>query len=148
MTDFYEWNYDTGKITLWQRNGECNHCGQCCKDAADIGFDVASSMEIKPGQYQENYNTKNGGDTTSGKVVWSEGRENKRRVFFGNIRRLNKTGYTPCEMWKNERCSMHDEKPNICKLFPMSPHDVVMFNECSYSFEKIEEWDMSEMDKR
>ena len=42
---FFEWNYDDGIVIAYERLGECNGCGDCCR--AEIRFNVTG--ELTPG---------------------------------------------------------------------------------------------------
>jgi hypothetical protein len=143
MTQFYEWDYDAHKIILWQRNGECNHCGECCKKAGAIQFEVSDTM-MSDNTFPDGFNSQAGGDTTNGKGNWNEFQWHGQRRFFGNVRTLDKE-VSPCSEWQDGRCAIHNaDKPVICHQWPLSPRQIEPYPDCSYTFEKIEEYPLTE----
>ncbi len=154
MTDpsFYEWDYDRGVVTSWVRKGECNHCGQCCKDAALITFDIKdkSMLDTPDNHLPEDFNARAGGNLAGTYGRWSETEYEGRRTYFGNMHRAKPDPdkpHLPCSAWIDERCSIQAagmEKPHICAVWPMAPKDIEDFDECSYTFEKGGEWPISD----
>jgi Fe-S-cluster containining protein len=130
---FYEWNYDSDIVTEYHRSGECKQCGKCCQ--AQITFNV-----VKP---RRNIGRK-GGATTNELGVWSEVNLG-RWSYFWKITDVD-FDYDGCEC-QNEKglCDYHDEKENICALWPMSPKCLEHFPDCGYAFEKTGEWKISEL---
>lgn len=135
--EFNEWDYENGKAILWRRLGECNNCGACCKIAKTIQYDVTYDMDYETHEQSQYY----GGRYTSEDGIWNEIQFDEQRRYFGNMRSLNKPHVEPCNQWKHECCAVHNEdKPVLCKQFPMSPRNIEAFPDCSYTFEKVKEW--------
>lgn len=146
-TEFYEWDYENDRVVLWQRHGECNHCGQCCMLAGGIEFKVTDTSEVGPGMYPEDFNPQNGGDSPGVVGKWSEFQNRDgERFYFGDIAFFPKPSPKPCPCWKNSRCSIYEERPEICRVWPTNPTQIIPFDECSFSFEKVAEWRISELD--
>lgn len=138
MILFYEWDYDTGKVIQYQRNGECNECGQCC--IALIGMKTA--FDRSKGES----GGRNGGTGTTEKGIWSEVEiDNASRYYqITEIDTENTESRCPALSQEN-KCTEHFDRANLCKDWPMSPRQAEPFSDCSYSFEEIERWNISEL---
>ena len=127
MTDdiYYSWDYDRLLLTVYQRVGECNGCGDCCRTRID--FTTAGP----PG---EGRNHSPGVDE---KGVWSEGNVQGERYFI-KLNSIGPIGGQVCPMLTPEtRCGIQATKPRICSGWPMHPDHVAPFKNCSYRFEHI-----------
>lgn len=118
---YIEWNYDEMLAIEYERHGECNQCGECCK--AKITFKGKRC----------------GGDGTDEIGAWSEiNDENENRLFFKPFK-FELDEYT-CPKYKNYKCSIYDNREEICITWPLSPRDVIMMPSCSYWFDEIDQW--------
>ncbi len=135
MTLFYEWNYDTETVMEYQRSGKCNQCGECCK--AGVEFIITSWLD--------DFDSRNGGTTTTGRGVWfSVGDGDNRR--FWQVRKME-PGTTKCKsLAGNGTCAWHPNKERKCSDWPMHPSLVKPFKDCSYVFEKLTSWNLSELE--
>ena len=134
MKLFYEWNYDIETVTEYQRSGECNQCGECCK--AGVEFIVTS--------WPDDFDSKSGGTTTTGKGMWfSFGDGDDRR--FWQVRKVAPRTIKCGSLADNGICAWHSEKERKCSDWPMHPSLVEPFKDCSYTFEKTVEWEFAEL---
>lgn len=119
---YTEWDYDTRTQTEYERHGECNGCGDCCR--VTITYTRVSPQS----------------ETTTGEGIWQEVDKSGERIF----RKLLSTTFNGAicpELSKDNRCSCHGaDKPTICQLWPVAPRDIEPFPRCGYSFVKIGEW--------
>ena len=101
----------------WTRHGECNHCGHCC---TMVSRDV---LVRTPEQVQRDaafYRARGFQPTrVDGEL---------RYILFAWLQ-------APCPEFKDERCVIHDTKPQTCAEFPRLPVDIVG-TPCSYWFER------------
>ena len=138
MIRFIKWDYDAGLATEYERTGECNRCGECCKN--EIHYRAA-------GRYTNTHGAGRMGNTTDGHGVWSE-------YSTGKMRRFIKLDFAivgrPCSLLgENGVCSMHDSKSvamrkqgALCLAWPIIPEHVVLCKGCSYTFREIAHWEI------
>lgn len=136
---FYEWNFGTDEAIQYQRNGECNECGQCC--IALIGMRTA--FDRSKGES----GGRNGGTGTTEKGVWSEIKIDNVSRYYQVMEIDTKNAEHRCpKLSRENKCTEHFDKENICKDWPMSPGQVKPFSDCSYSFEEIGRWNIGELE--
>ena len=131
---FYLWDYDRGEVTQYLRLGECNGCGDCCR--GKVKFSVVDL-------YEPDY-PKHGGMATSGEGLWAEARWNGKRVFY-RMRGYEDHAYGCNWLDENGRCSSYETRFFLCEVWPLSPHDIVSFPNCSYSFKELGCWKFDEI---
>lgn len=87
----------------------CDQCGECCRNREDIIlnpfdlFRISSQLGTKPNEIVERYCTVYVGDSSRFPVVLL--------LPVGN----EKT----CPFLKDNRCSVHANKPTVCALYPL-----------------------------
>ena len=129
---FLKWDYDNMEVVEYKRVGECNGCGDCCKQ--EIHYRLA-------GKHTNTWGAGIMGNTVNAEGVWSE-------YGYGNSRRFIKLDFVkdgnPCPLLKDNRCTMHAEKSikiggqgALCLAWPIIPEHVELYNNCSYTFEEI-----------
>lgn len=109
MPRYLDWDYTTGEVVEYAREGECNGCGACCM--ALIRFTSHAGRG----------DAKLGATGTDEKGVWHELREDDgvRRFYRTDAIEVNATR---CKMLDaNKRCAVHVEKDKVCASFPLSP---------------------------
>lgn len=136
MTRYIEWDYERGIATEYERHGECNGCGDCCR--SEVAFDFQKLAADEPnGAGRE----RGGGASTDGQGVWQEVDDGNQRTF----RRLRGIWFCdqPCsQLGPGDHCVIHQSKPKFCALWPVSPRDTISFPMCGYSFCKLREWEI------
>ena len=132
MITYIDWDYDTNIATRWKRNGECNQCGDCCKMLIKIRMVGGDRLN-------------HGGHTTSGESRWSEIEDGDKREYVKFVNE-NDPDHKPCTELYQNKCSLNGTKPWCCVVWPVSPSDIEPFKDCSYTFEKIGEWNMDDME--
>lgn len=132
---FFEWDYDNGVVIEYERLGECNGCGDCCK--AVIQFAVAGSLSGPPDDWAT---AGNGGPATGGTGVWGEVRVGDNRRFFKIIPADRNSDHRCQHLTEDNRCAIQQTKPLFHKAWPMSPRQIVQFERCSYSFRVVAYW--------
>lgn len=127
------WDYDNNVVTEWCRMGGCNHCGECCE--VTIYIDVCGATEEE---------RRNGGNGVSEEGVWHEWDNGERRFW-----RVNNIAHDePCTCfndWKDDGgCQIETCKSLICTAWPLHPDHVNEFDNCSYRFVKLNEWELTD----
>lgn len=143
---YIEWDFDRSKATEYEREGECNGCGQCC--IALIRFRVS-----QPRGRQSN----NGGRLGAGAGIggkWIEVKEGKRRRFLQMTGIESRPREDACPSLTPENtCGVHGQKNwkkdllPLCDTWPLHPDHVTPFDQCSYKFNVIAEWDFNREDE-
>lgn len=143
---YLEWNFNTGKVTEWARQGECNGCGQCCM--ARIRYSISLRTRKPPkwqggeGQYSAIMGTR-----ASHEGIWLEVREGRSRRFISPVIVENRD-HRCAALTDDLQCRMHAFKRfqrdslALCDTWPIHPDQVSAFDQCSYTFVKIGEWDI------
>ncbi len=132
--NFIHWDYNKNIATEYERKGECNQCGDCCKGG--MVFKTADVIES---------NGRNGSRATTEKGIWNElvlveDIVDNERIFFGQSRTYQME--SACSSFREGiGCTKYIDRPQICKSWPHSPKDVARFRRCSYYFEKVDQWD-------
>ena len=139
MTRYIDWDYDTNIATEYERTGECNQCGDCCKNKKVINFDMIDGDKRS-----------HGGDTTNGEGRWSEIDNGKQREFIRFYMGPDKQ-LLPCTaLGPDNRCIEQElgTKPWVCAVWPTVPSDIEPFENCSYQFVEINSWEFDEVEYR
>lgn len=141
---FYRWDYDNDTLIEYEREGECNMCGQCCM--AYIFYRVAGKRT--PGKSSAM------GDGVDGTGVWA-GVSQGRMTRYVKLLEVSNIGGQACPAYRFNGCTEHakkslrmDGKLALCAAWPMIPDQVELFDECSYSFVEIGRWKISDIGKR
>lgn len=132
MPEYYEWDFGRRIVTCWKRIGECNKCGACCK--AKISYTFGGNGVGLWGQM--------GKTTADEQGVWLEVRQGNLRLFMGHTKVDQTDTSHACPLLVKGGCKAHKQKGKkapLCNLWPIHPHQVEVFSECSYRFEKISE---------
>ena len=130
---YIRWDYDKGEAVEFERQGQCNGCGACCQSV--IRFTVCGTHGFNTDDLN------NGGDTTSGKGVWTElVFENDMRRFW-RIFEIDTVNLHPCSaLLEGNRCAFHNHANNLCTEWPLAPEHVTPFPECSFTFKEVNRW--------
>lgn len=140
---YYEWNFDTGKVTEWAREGECNGCAQCCVAMIRYRKNIPD--------FSDGDLTKSGslGDNMGRSGIWYEISEGDFRRFMQPIAIEPRNREHACHLLTDDnRCSVHalkaflSESLMLCDTWPIHPDQVTAFDQCSYTFVKVGEWDI------
>lgn len=132
MTDYIRWDFDKKEATKFERVGDCNGCGACCR----------SLIKFRVGGHPINDDPRNLSDAigaTDG--VWAEVSNDDKRRFFQVESIEHNPEEKPCSQVSDDnKCMVHFDKPHICDVWPVIPEQVTPFPECSYSFVEIARW--------
>lgn len=125
----YVWDYDAQCVIRYARTGTCSKCGRCCQGY--IQFHIARPYDSQ--------NPHQGGQATTGQGPWVEVQHQEQRVFF------KIEGYQPqdrqCAHYNQiTGCASYQRRPLLCREFPLTPHDIDSFPECTYQFQKTGQW--------
>lgn len=132
---FYEWDYSNDVCIAWEREGECNGCGQCCM--VTISFIVANrSGSIR-------HDPKNGGLGTDQKGVWFAIPVGEDKYRYFKMIGIEKSDHRCAALTQDNRCSVHTGKPLLHRSWPMNPRQVTPFEQCSYTFRETARWSIS-----
>ena len=131
---YFEWDYDRGVVTEYERLGECKRCGECCHWEIHLQF-------VKPAYGDDP--RKGAGNGTDGQGKWMDftGEDGRRRLWKWSFAKPN----IPCSGLTAEGlCLDHDNKAPVCALWPFGPQCLEHFPECGYSFHAVGEWPIEE----
>lgn len=102
-------------MSEWVRQGDCNQCGDCCRQAVNP---ITMFIPIKDEAYG--------------------------RIRFGEHVSVDRAGvkvfaargplYAPCPLLQGDKCGIQGEKPQYCQDTPCSPEDIELLPRCSYTF--------------
>lgn len=130
---FILWDYDSKTWTEYERIGQCNACGECCKKLI---------------RYSNYGKTTNGqakmGTTTDRTGKWSEYRKGKIRRFIKILEINTNDESKACSQLVDGKCAQHSIKSvllsgklALCDTWPIIPDHVSPFKNCSFSFNII-----------
>ena len=123
-------DYNTMLRTTWERTGECNFCGECCKTMIYMD-DTTYGTGREDGEDRVRKNSQSG--------VWHEW-EAYGRFRYWKIRiEPDEPPHHDCFMTNGENC--YDGAPCkglLCTAWPLHPDHVKIFPECSYIFTEKE----------
>lgn len=128
MTEYTTWDYDINLATVYERHGECNGCGACCKALIRFKYSDPDIKSIG--------DPCDGGRSTTELGKWHQASvdaEGKPR-YFNFIETSFPEGHRCIQLTDDNRCQMHFDKNKLCSDFPFAPENVIMFPECSYTF--------------
>lgn len=101
----------------WERHGECNQCGDCCRFVAREALVRDPSRVSDPAFYE-----------ARGFQRMTLG-EKKVLVLLANL-------VAPCQyLVDGNQCGVYEDRPRTCRDFPQVPLDIVG-TRCSYWFSK------------
>lgn len=128
---YFRWDFDNSEVVQYERKGECNGCGACCKALIQFRVRNISSKRLKDGRDL--------GNATDGKGVWAQIKKGKKRRTF-QVTHIVPGEVTCSSLSPENKCMVHLDKPTICEVWPVLPEQVTPFKECSYTFEEIGRW--------
>ena len=131
MIRYFEWNYDTRQVIEYEREGDCNRCGECCK--AVVRFTYSGT---KPeSRRDDSPNTDKSG-------LWAEVNIEGRPRYMVKLIEIDTAEEHRCPKLSPDggACMMHLEKARICSEWPFHPSHVTPFPHCSYSFREVARW--------
>ena len=112
---FFEYNFDTGEVIRYERQGECCHCGECCTTRIDF--------------HTSNYKFRG---------VWACVTEDGLPDFWQQVARISEIGGEVCQQYTGSGCGIYPDRLRMCRTWPMTPAQVALFPHCSYTFEVVE----------
>lgn len=99
----------------WTRYGECNECGDCCRQAT-------SPVEVSFEESDEAY----------GRIRFGEP---VRRTDHGlSVFSVRGPILSPCPKLDGDRCTIHATRPATCRDSPTGPEGLEGLPRCSYMF--------------
>ena len=114
----------------WERKGECNQCGECCRQATNC-VDVLIPIHPK----DEAFGRVRFGDPIvprlhgANRLPPAEGSAIAMLMF-----RARGPVVHPCPKLDGDRCTIEAQKPEYCREFPVNPEDIDGLGKCSYWF--------------
>jgi hypothetical protein len=140
---YFEWDYENNVVIEYEREGDCNGCGDCCMAVIRFYVTARTNPDDKHTAWQE---AGNGGVTTTGKGVWNEIQIGGKRRFF-QLQEVTPEAHRCNHLTEDKRCDIHFTKPLFHKVWPMAPSQVSPFERCSYSFREIDRRPITEPQK-
>lgn len=101
----------------WIRHGECNQCGDCCRQATNC---VSLLVPIK--------------DEAFGRVRFGEPVKNVTDKSGFPVFHIRGPIALACPEQEGNLCRLHETKPQHCKDTPCAPEDIEGLPRCSYWF--------------
>ena len=139
-TKYREWDYDNEEIITYEREGECNSCGECCRTV--IRFGVSN---MRGGINRD------GGYSTDGKDVWAEIENDGERRYY-KVMPVDHEEFLICgdliTIGGEYSCGVHFNKADICNEWPMVPQHVDSLPMCSYKFYEVARHKIDELDEK
>jgi Fe-S-cluster containining protein len=105
------------KPTDWIRQGECNQCGDCCRQATNL---ITVSVPIP--------------DEAYGRVRYGEPVGRVQQLGGVPVFHIRGPVLLPCPKLDGDRCGIHETKPEYCRITPCAPEDIEGLPKCSYWF--------------
>jgi Fe-S-cluster containining protein len=140
---YFEWDFDNDIVIEYARSGECSECGACCM--AVIRFNAFNKGIGKTNPIL-GWDNRNGEFINPASGVVNDLEINGKHRYFWNVRVTNEP-YVACTMLsEDKRCKIHLGKHLLSRAWPMSPKQVTPFAECTYMFEEIGRWKISELE--
>lgn len=144
---YLEWRWDEDTVIEYRRAGECNGCGMCCMVRIEWLLPRRSEPEFTPEHILgvHGWNPRNGSLVPLRIGIETEVIVDGRRRYFSNIT-IGKEPDVCSMLTADKRCKIHAGKALIASAWPMSPAQVEALPECSYTFEEIGRWKISELE--
>lgn len=101
----------------WIRQGECNACGDCCRQATNL---IQVDVPIP--------------DEAYGRVRYGEPVSRLAELGGMPVFRIVGPVLLPCPQLDGDRCQIHETKPQYCRDTPATPDDIEGLPRCSYYF--------------
>ena len=101
----------------WIRQGECNQCGDCCRQATNL---ITVGVPIA--------------DEAYGRVRYGEPTGHIEQLGGIPVFQIRGPVLMPCPKLNGDRCSINDTKPDYCRDKPSLPEDIDGLTRCSYWF--------------
>ena len=129
MTRYFSWEFDSNRLVEYERRGECNMCGECCR--------ALITLHHK----SRNHDGANDSPSTDRRGTWGEARpDDGPEPYFLRVASVEKPeGYHCEQLTPNNICLMHDFKKRMHREWPFHPDQVSPFPNCSYQFVQIAE---------
>ena len=127
MPRYFEYDYDRGFAIEYERQGKCNHCGDCCAQALITltKLNSSSAREGYPGTDQEG--------------IWTAVQDDKGLWCF-QVKAIRKQPNSCDGLTANFLCRLQFRQAKICRFWPMSPSHVAPFPKCSFRFQEVQRW--------
>lgn len=132
MIRYYVYDYARRRVTEYERQGECNQCGDCCR--ADIGIAVQG---LSPDAERDTVAA--GGPATTGQGVW-QAYDAGDGLRCYQVQRIAPEVRACTALGSEGRCLVYPERNAYCRVWPLSPSDVVPFPRCGFTFVSLGEW--------
>lgn len=137
---YYKYDFHQRIVVRYERDGECNQCGMCCKYI--IKFRCAN---VGPGK----------DNPITG---WHPGNGDIRLYAYDIVNAIYMNGHwryfadvtvtdelKPCpDLTADNKCRIHTGKHLLSRAWPLSPEQAAHFKECSYTFREVERWTFAE----
>jgi hypothetical protein len=118
------WTVKNGQLQKWERLGQCNGCGACCK-----GWNITYEATVAVRDDDS--------DDYSGSEGWSAFKHHG--VWWWMRVTGIKREETMCECLDGNRCGVwmdEVEFPLLCRYFPVHPDNLKEFPQCGFRFER------------
>ena len=102
----------------WVRHGDCNSCGDCCRQATTP---VQILVQIDDGAY---------GRARYGEPTVTQVGDGFTQEYFA----IRGPILMPCPQQVGDLCGIHDTKPYTCSDLPRDPEELEGLPRCSYFF--------------
>lgn len=156
---YIQWDYDNKVAIEFERQNDCNGCGDCCKAVIKFSanpkytplnekerkeWEAAGSPETWLASVDSpHFDARDGGFHVDEKGVWNEviNEKGESRFFRVDSIDFSDTEHRCPSLTVGNMCNVHFEKTLICDSWPFSPAQVTPFKNCSYEFVEVNRWD-------
>lgn len=120
---------------LWARKGHCTQCGECCKLHWLLSYRIGGCKNAPPSPEGV---PRSGWGTTP--IVAEDWEGYWRYWQKADV----ESEHVPCGSYDDSGiCVFHDdpEREEICRKWPVMPSDLDHFPDCTFSFERVDDYD-------
>ena len=122
---YREWDMDNDLVTEYERQGECLHCGECCRHRIALSY---TDDKAAPGIHG----------------IWNEARADGWSFCVQVTQIAPERSFDddyPCsKLTEDNLCSIHGQSTDnqqLCDQWPLAPRCLEHFPQCGYSFTEV-----------
>lgn len=142
---------------------ECKHCGGCCHFREQSILTKEEDLKLRKNMYDKTgilyiypFSRYTISVNEDEKIVLEKlAKENnikliikpKKIILVENQKKILDyfLDHDVCPFWINEKCSIYNDRPEVCKLFPKLPKTKIVNYKTDLSFKKIKETVLSKL---
>ncbi len=125
----------------------CKQCGQCCNVAIfKGGLHYDEIIELINNPFEKESQIQGAKDFLSifDPITFEKAQEINYKYTVDILKKLNKTKdqvtFFHCKYLKDNKCSDHANRPNLCKVYPVCYKDMYYYDGCGYAETARKNW--------